>query len=115
MSELGQSFILPVPRDKQEQDLYQALQDWTTQVAKILDRGIIFNDNVDCRSLTFTTSATPDASNTIAHTLGKVPIGYIVIYQNKAGSLYDSGTTWTSTNIYLKSNIASVAFRILVF
>jgi len=115
MSEIGNSFIFPQPKTKQEQDFYQTTQDFTTQAIKILNRGIIFTDNVDCRSLSFTSSATPDASNTVAHTLGKIPIGYIVVYKDKTGDLYDGGTTWTTTNIYLKSNVASVAFRIIVF
>jgi hypothetical protein len=65
----------------------------------------------------FTTSATPDAENTIAHTIGSVPLGYIVVAQNKAGSLYqmdDTGTAWTSTNIYLKCDVASVTFLVFL-
>lgn len=115
MAEIGNSFIFPNPRDRQETDFYSTTQDFVRQVIKILNRGIRFTDNVDCRSISLTTSGTPDASNTIAHTLGKIPIGYIVVYQNKAASLYDGGTTWTDTNIYLKSNVATVNFRIIVF
>lgn len=62
----------------------------------------------------FTTSATPDAENTIAHTLGAVPIGHLVVKQDKAGSLYSGTTTWSSTNIYLKSNVASVTFTVFL-
>ena len=44
----------------------------------------------------------------VAHTLGAVPVGYLVLKQNKAGSIYDSGTTWTDTNIYLKGSAANM-------
>lgn len=71
-------------------------------------------ENISGEFQVFTTSATPDAENTIAHTIGAVPIGYIVLKQDKAGSLYDSGTTWTSTNLYLKCDVASVAFTIFL-
>lgn len=71
-------------------------------------------ENISGEFQVFTTSATPDAENTIAHTLGAVPIGYIVLKQDKAGSLYSGTTTWTSTNIYLKSDIASVTFTVFL-
>jgi hypothetical protein len=65
----------------------------------------------------FTTSATPDAENTIAHTLGSVPVGYIICGQDKAGSLYqlsDTGTAWTGSNIYLKCSVASITFKVFL-
>jgi len=74
------------------------------------DRG----ENIAGEFQVFTTSATPDAENTIAHTMKTAPIGYIVLNQDKAGSLYDSGTAWTSSSIYLKSDVASVAFTVFL-
>ena len=65
----------------------------------------------------FTTSGTPDAENTIAHGLGAIPVGYIIMGQDKAGSLYqldDTGTAWDTTNIYLKCDIASVTFKVFI-
>ncbi len=115
MTELGASAPLPPPRDMKEADLFNTLTNFHNRIVAILNRGITFTDNIDCVLITLTTSATPDASNTVAHTLGKIPVGYIVYSQNKAGSLYLGGTAWTSSNIYLKSNIASVVFKIIVF
>ncbi len=115
MTELGVSAPFPQPRDMKEADIFNTLTDFHNRLVAILNRGIRFSDNVDCVLITTTTSATPDAENTVAHTLGKVPSGYIVYSQDKAGSLYLGGTAWTSSNIYLKSNIASVAFKIIVF
>ena len=57
----------------------------------------------------------PDTEDTTAHTLGKVPTGFFVISQDKAGSLYDSGTAFTATNIFTKCDVASVTFKIIVF
>ncbi len=74
-------------------------------------------ENIEGQFQVFTSSATPDAENTIAHTLGSVPIGYIVIGQDKAGSLYqknDTGTAWTSSALYLKCDVASVDFTIFL-
>jgi len=63
----------------------------------------------------YTTNATPDTEDTVAHGLGRVPVGFIVVRRDKAGVIYDSGGTWTSTNILLKCNVASLAATILVF
>lgn len=107
--------ILPNPRDKHEIDLYNVIDTFINTVNVILDAGIIFGDNVDCDLVTFTTDATPDTEDTTAHSLGKVPTGFIVYSQDKAGSLYNSGTAFTSSNIYTKCDVASVEFKIIVF
>jgi len=52
---------------------------------------------------------------TVIHNLGVVPHGYLVAYQDKAGSVYDGGTSWTSTNIYLKASVANMNIKVLVF
>jgi len=115
MTELGSIAPFPQPRNSWEMDVLKTLQDFFNRIVAILNRGITFTENVDCVLVTLTSSATPDDSNTVNHTLGKIPNGYIVYYQNKAGSLYDGGTTWTNTAIYVKSNIASVTFKIIIF
>ena len=77
------------------------------------DRG----ENLHGEFQKFTTSGTPNAENTIAHGLGSVPRGYIILGQDKAGSLYqlnDTGSAWTITDIFLKSDIASVTFLIFL-
>ena len=114
MSNIGAP-TLPEPRDSQEIDLFKAISEFARSAVTILSRGITFSDNVDCRLITFTSSATPDAENTVAHTLGKVPTGYLVYSLNKAAVVYANATAWTKTNIYLKVNVASVAVKIIVF
>lgn len=72
-------------------------------------------ENIAGRFQTFTTSGTPDAENTVAHGLGATPSGkYIVMAQDKAGSLYVSGTAWDSTSSYFKCNVASVTFTVFI-
>lgn len=60
----------------------------------------------------FTSNAVADTEDTIAHGLGVAPVGFIVVNKNKAGNLYDSGTAWTSTNAYLKSDTASTTYTV---
>jgi len=114
MSEITKA-ILPKPQTQKEIELNNALQLFITSVVKILDRGISFGDNIDCKLVTITTNATPDTEDTTAHGLGKTPTGFIVYSQDKAGNLYNSGTAFTATNIYTKCNIASVEFKVIVF
>lgn len=74
-------------------------------------------ENISGQFVDVTTSATPDAENTIAHTVGSVPVGYLVLHQDKAGTLYQgptTGTSWTSTALYLKCNVASVTYKLFL-
>lgn len=96
-------------------DLLKTINDMSRNLDAILNRGAIFPDNMDCRLISFVSSATPDAENTVAHTLGKTPIGFLVYNINKAAVVYANGTAWTKSNIYLKVNVTSVAVNIIVF
>ena len=71
-------------------------------------------ENISGEFHTYTTNGTPDTEDTIAHTLGSIPVGYIVISQNKAASLYRGSSAWDNTKIYLKCNVASVAVKIFL-
>lgn len=71
-------------------------------------------ENISGEFQVFTSNATPDTEDAIAHTVGAIPIGYIVVKQDKAASLYLGSTTWTNSNVYFKCNVASVAFTIFL-
>lgn len=95
--------------------LLQVLADWQFSVKSILDHGISFQDNVDIASITFTSSGTPDAENAVAHTLGKVPTGFLIYDLNKGAVVYKGTTAWTKTTIYLKVNTATTVVKSWVF
>lgn len=71
-------------------------------------------ENISGEFQVFTSNATPDTEDTVAHTIGAVPVGYIVLKQDKAGSLYLGSTSWSSSSVYFKCNVASVAFTIFL-
>lgn len=98
-----------------DKKLIQSLGGFTFLLQGILDRGISFDDNVDCRRVSVTSHVTPGTEFSVAHTLGKVPVGRLVYEQDKAGSLYAGTTANTATLLYLKSDTASVTFDLLVF
>ena len=60
------------------------------------------------------TTSTADTEFTVNHTLGAVPIGYLVLKTNKGGVVYDSGKAWTKTSIYLKCSAASATITLFL-
>jgi hypothetical protein len=67
----------------------------------------------------YTSNATANTADTVAHTLGRVPVGYVIIQTTKAGHVYNGGTSGafsaTAANIVLKSDIVSEVAVLLVF
>ena len=74
-------------------------------------------ENMAGQFLTITTNATPDVESTFSHTLGSIPVGYLILGQNKSGILYqlsNTGTAWTNSSISLKCSVASVNFKLFL-
>ncbi len=66
-------------------------------------------ENISGEFQVYTSNGSADTEDAITHGLGAVPVGYIVVKQDAASSVYDSGTAWTSTTIYLKQSGTGVA------
>ena len=60
-------------------------------------------------------TGTADTEFSIIHHLGRAPQGFLVLNIDKGGVVYDSGTTWTDTKIYLKCSAANAAVSLRVF
>lgn len=71
-------------------------------------------ENIQGMWYTYTSNATPDTEDTLTHNINAVPVGYLVVKQNKAGSLYAGSSAWTTTKMYLKCSVASVQFTIFI-
>ena len=65
-------------------------------------------------SVDFTSSSTADAETTVAHSLGRVPLEAFVTWRSGNANLYRATTVWDATNIYVKSSVASVQYRIWI-
>lgn len=115
MAEIGESIIFPKPRDAQETDLYNTLREFVTQVTKILNRGIIFSDNADCKFVTYTANAMINTQDTIAHGLGRIPTGFLVYDRDRDTNDPYRSAAYDATNLYLKCSTASAVFKIIVF
>ncbi len=97
-----------------DRDLITVLVDMSENLKAILEKGIN-EDNLDKVFVTFTSNASPDTEDSVVHTLGKVPQGFRVVNKDKAADVYDSGTAWTKTNIFLKTNVATAILKLEVF
>lgn len=115
MPQLPPKLLMPPPRDEQESSFQQALMSYVQKLVDIINGGLRFSDNFDAEFIEYTSNGSADTEDTVAHTLKRVPSGFILVNTDKAVSLYDSGTSWTATNLYLKANVASATVKILVF
>jgi len=101
------------------------LTDFAVTTRKIKDGSVTLGTAVhyttagklDGQCVSVTTDPTADYETEITHNLGRVPVGYIVVYQDKAGSLYrpDTGTAWTSTKFYIHCSAASVKVHLIIY
>jgi hypothetical protein len=74
-------------------------------------------ENIMGEFVVYTTNATPNTEDKISHTLGSIPVGYLVISKDKACDVYqksNTGTAWTTTNIYLKATVASASVTLFL-
>lgn len=98
-----------------DKDLCRELESLLRSLDGILNMGLSFADNMDARLVSVTSHATPGTEFSVAHTLGKIPTGYIIYRRTKAGSLYDGSSSNTASTLYLKSDASSGVFYILIF
>lgn len=96
-------------------NIVKILTDMNINLDSILNRGIKFEDNVDCRLVSVTSHGTPGTEFSVSHTLGKTPTGWIVYGQTGAGTVYDGTTANTDTTLYFRSDAASKTYRLIVF
>ena len=70
---------------------------------------------LDAEFQVYTTNLNANTEDNVTHTLGRIPIGFIIINKDKACDIYKSTTAWSTTNIYLKCTAASSAVTIIIF
>ncbi len=97
---------------------FTQVKEWAMKLQQFLDTTfrkvaeIPFNQS---ESLTVADSGNANAEFSITHHLGRTPNGFIITKSDKACSVYDSGTSWTTSLIYLKCDAANTALTLSVF
>ena len=82
------------------------------------DGAIQHNDkagNLDAKWIVFTSNGTANTEDAVTHDLGRTPRFILPAVPDKTATLYDSGTAWTSTTVYLKTSAATVAWKAIIF
>lgn len=100
---------------KYDEDLAKILQLLMSNLSRIFEGGISIPDSLDLETVTVTTDSSADTEFSVAHTLKRVPVGYLVVSRDKGGVVYDSGTAFTITTIYLKCTTTSTVIKVLIF
>ena len=104
--------------DPHIKEQFVKIKQWGDKLQEMLDStfrriaNIPFNQSA---SLTVADSGNANTEFSVTHYLRRTPAGFIVTKSDKACSVYDSGTTWTTTTIYLKCDAANAALTITVF
>ena len=96
-------------------ELLETLLKYSVNLADVINGGIKLDENLNVKILTIADSGNADSENTVAHTLKRVPSYFIVVNIDKGGVVYDGGTAWTNTNVYLKCTVANCAIKVLIF
>ncbi len=94
-------------------DQVRFISQFFDQLKQLLNGGLTFVDNFASKnvSVTFSAIATDTA---VAHGLGRVPTGYLVIRKSASMVVYDGAAVWTASSIYLKSS-ATGTITVMVF
>lgn len=77
-------------------------------------KNIALRDNFE---ETIRTGTTPGVANTefnISHNLGRIPDGFLLLLQDQAAIFYKGVTAWTTLLVYLKCNVATVNYTIII-
>lgn len=99
--------------------LLRALEIAFSEHARALNGSLTLGDGTDVDNINgqvkeFTSSGTPGAENTIAHTLGAVPVGIIILHPPASGTVNKGTTAWDTTNIFLTCSAATQTVKILI-
>jgi len=78
----------------------------------LLNEGLNLQDNLDGGFYEITTSG---SRQEVRHSLGRVPIGFLVIYKSAECDIWgDLLSSWTNELLYLNASAANVDVRLFV-
>ena len=71
--------------------------------------------NIDAVWVAYVSNAVANTEDTVAHNLGRTPVGVFVGLPNANAVIYSGPTAWNGTNIFLRASAATVTVSLLVF
>ncbi len=83
-------------------------------IQTVVNGNIEFNQNIGAKQLACVfTSANSDAA--FSHGLGRIPTGFFIVGIDTASIIYNGAATNTVDLIYLRSNVANVNAKVMVY
>ena len=121
MKTAKQSIFLGFNERTTPEDYARAVDGDLINLFNLVQGRVRFNDindgqrgeNISGESQTFTSQTSANVEFSISHGIGAIPKGFIVVDQDRAGSLYSSGT-WTDSAALFKSDATSTNFKIFL-
>lgn len=113
--QIRNKLILEKGESRFDTGLAQELSRFVYDLASLLNGGIRIDENLHAQIVTVSDTGLADTEFDVAHTLRRIPAGFIIVNRDAACIVYDSGSAWTSTTIYLKCNTANANIKVLVF
>ena len=89
------------------------LQGQVTKMTNAAPAPVSVTNGLDGKVVTYTSGPTANADDSIEHTLGRVPSGYIVLSQSAPGTLYTGANAPTATKHFLRSTTAKTSYTVL--
>lgn len=71
-------------------------------------------DNIDGVWANVVAPAAPNTDFTITHNLGRLPVGYWILYKDRAVDVYTGSVAATKTQITLRATVASAVLRLFI-
>lgn len=94
---------------------------WYEEIFRMFNRNVSFgtsidgqDQNIQGKMIEIADSGLANASIAVTHNLGYVPKFYDVKYMSQATQVFDFGTPWTKTKIFIASSTANTKLRIFV-
>ena len=71
--------------------------------------------NLDAVWVLYVSSGTANTETSVAHNLGRIPLGAFVGLPDISATIYAGTTAWSSTLVYFRSTAATTTVRLLLF
>ena len=71
--------------------------------------------NLDAVWVLYVSSGTANTETSVAHNLGRVPLGAFVGLPDISATIYAGTSAWTSTAVFFRSTAATTTVRLLLF
>lgn len=83
-------------------------------VSQALNGGLSFADNFKCNSIDVTFQ-TANVAQSVAHTLNKTGVKYIVVSKNVAADVFSTGNRDTTKAIFLTCTVSSAQVSLVLY